>query len=250
MRPRVIPILLIHNQRLVKTVRFKEETYVGDPINAVKIFNEKEVDELIILDIGATAEKTPIDWGMISNLANECFMPFCYGGGVRSVDDFKKILSIGVEKVSINTAAIENVTLISDMAKHSGSQSVVASIDVKKDWLGRYRVFGIRGKKNTALDPVHFAKELENRGAGEILVNSVDRDGTYEGYDTHLIQKVSESVRIPVIACGGAKNVDNLKEVLHNGASAAAAGSLFVFYGVHRAVLINYPSAEVIGSLL
>lgn len=250
MRPRIIPVLLIHKRALVKTVRFKDETYIGDPINAVKIFNDKEVDELIVLDIGASTEGTPIDLQMISDLASECFMPLCYGGGIKSVEEIQKILSIGVEKIALNSSAISSFNLISDTAKVVGSQSVVVSIDIKKDWLGRNRVFAQRGMKNTGLDPVTFAKEVESRGAGEILLQSIARDGTYGGYDTELVQQVSGAVKIPVIACGGAKDLSSLRNILQNGAGAAAAGSFFVYYGPKRGILINYPTADEVGQLL
>jgi imidazole glycerol-phosphate synthase subunit HisF len=249
-RPRVIPILLIHKRGLVKTVRFGRETYIGDPINAVKIFNDKEVDELIIVDIGASVEKTSIDFDLLAHLADECFMPFSYGGGVRTLDEIRKILSIGVEKISLNSAAIESPDLIRRAADLVGSQSVVVSMDVKKNWRGRYRVYIDRGKRDTGIDPMAFAKEAESQGAGEILLNSIDHDGTYAGYDLPLVREISDKVRIPVIACGGAKDLPNMRDALRAGAAGAAAGSLFVYFGPTRGILINYPAPQEIGGLL
>ena len=228
---------------LVKTIKFKNPTYLGDPINAVKIFNDKEVDELLFLDITATIEhrRPPIEF--ITKIAEECFMPLGYGGGIRQTEDIKQILSLGVEKVSINSYAVENPAFINAAADLVGSQSIVVSIDVKKDLLGRYKVFTHRGRKNTGLDPIEFAVEMEKRGAGEIFLNSIDRDGSMQGYDLELIKKVSEAVRVPVVACGGAANINDLSQaVKQGGASAAAAGSLFVFQGRRRAVLISYPT--------
>lgn len=243
-RIRVIPVLLISNNKLVKTIKFNKLTYIGDPINAVKIFNEKEVDELIVADMSATTDKRPPSFKMITELASECFMPVCYGGGITTIEEIKKIINSGVEKVAINSAASSKSSLISDAATLFGSQSVVVSIDVKKDWWGKYNVFTNGGKINTKMDPSEFAKEMENRGAGEILLNSIDRDGTFSGYDTELIQRVSQNISIPVIACGGAGKLEDFAKAVNSGASAVAAGSLFVFHGKHRAVLINFPSQK------
>jgi cyclase len=243
-RARVIPVLLIKNAGLVKTIRFKNEKYVGDPINAVKILNEKEVDEIIILDITASVEKRRPNIKMISDIASECFMPVCYGGGITHIDEIKEIFYTGVEKVSINTNAVYNPGLILEAARLFGSQSIVVSIDVKKNLFGEYRVFTHRGKNNTHLGVVESAVNAQNSGAGEIFLTSIDRDGTYKGYDTELIKKVSEAVSIPVIACAGAGNIADFTDAIRCGASAVAAGSLFVFYGKNRAVLINFPSQE------
>lgn len=242
LQTRVIPCLLLKNNGLVKTVKFKDPKYVGDPINAVKIFNEKEVDELIFLDITATIENRKPNFEVISDIASECFMPFGYGGGIRNLDDIKKLFNLGVEKVIINSYAFENPMFIKEASSIFGSQSIVVSMDVKKGLFGKYEVFTNNGKKNTKLDPVKFAKQMEDMGAGELFLNSIDKDGTMQGYNIELIKKVSDSVNIPVIACGGAsKNEDFGEAVKKGGASGVAAGSMFVFYGKHKAVLISYP---------
>ena len=247
LKNRVIPCLLLRNSGLVKTVKFKDPKYVGDPINAIKIFNEKEVDELIFLDIDASKTgKTP-EFDRIKDLASECFMPLCYGGGVRSVGDIEKILSLGVEKVSINSHALKDLKFIQEVSEKFGSQSIVVAIDVKKDFLGKYRVYDHVKNKVTNIEPVKFAKEAAIMGAGEILINSVDRDGTMGGYDINLVKIITNAVPVPVIALGGAGNIDDITEVIKEGrASAAAAGSMFVFHGKYRAVLITYPDWEEI----
>lgn len=242
---RVIPCLLLRGQGLVKTVQFKDAKYVGDPINAVKIFNEKEVDELILLDILATVEQRKPPLKLISEVASECFMPLCYGGGICSLDDIKEIFNLGVEKVAVNTYAINNPYFIKEAAGKFGSQSIVLAMDVKRNLLGDYEVFTHGGRKSTKLDPVRLAIEIEEIGAGEIFLNSIDRDGTMQGYDIELIKKVTEAVSIPVIACGGAgKLSDFAVAIKEGGASAVAAGSLFVFHGEEHAVLISYPSVQ------
>ena len=241
---RVIPCLLLKNDGLVKSVKFKNPTYVGDPINAVKIFNDKEVDELIFIDIEATKKGAEPNYNLISRISCEAFMPFGYGGGITSIEQVKKLTRLGVEKVSINTGARNNPEIITQAAELAGSQSVVASIDVKKDILGRYRVFDYTQQKVTSLDAVEFAQFMKSKGAGEIFLNSVDRDGTFLGYDTGLIKKISQAVSIPVIASGGAGNIQHFGDAVRNGASAVAAGSFFVFYGPHRAVLITYPEKK------
>ena len=245
LRTRVIPCLLLRNLGLAKTVRFKDPKYVGDPINAIRIFNEKEVDELIVLDILASREGRRPPLKTVAEIASECFMPVCYGGGIRSVDDMAELFSIGIEKVSINSTAVTDPGLVRDAAERFGSQSVVVSIDVKKNFFGKYRVCAMGGQNVTDFDPVTFATRMEEMGAGEILLNSIDRDGTMAGYDTELIRRVSAAVSIPVIACGGAGKVsDFVDAVKKGGASAVAAGSMFVFHGKHRAVLISYPDQE------
>lgn len=241
---RVIPCLLLQKNGLVKTIKFKDPTYLGDPINVVKIFNEKEVDELIFLDITATIENRPPPFKYIAEIATECFMPLGYGGGVRSLEDMKKLFSLGVEKISINSYATENPTFIKAAADLFGSQSVVVAIDVKKNLMGKYEIYTRSGKKATPRDPVNFAVQMAEMGAGEILLNSIDRDGTMQGYDLSLIRQVSQAVDIPVIACGGAGNTRHLGEAVQAGASAVAAGSIFVFHGRHRAVLINFPTPQ------
>ncbi len=243
LRTRVIPCLLLRNRGLVKTVRFKDPIYLGDPINIVKIFNDKEVDELMFLDITATAENREPEFRLISEIASECFMPICYGGGIRSLKDIRSILSLGVEKVSLNSHAVENPSFVGLAADLVGRQSIVISLDVKKHSSGQYEIFIFGGMKPTGLDPIQFAIEMEKMGAGEILLNSIDRDGTMVGYDLDLIQSLTKSINIPVIACGGAGKFEDLADaVKRGGASAAAAGSLFVFQGRLRGVLINFPT--------
>jgi cyclase len=241
LKTRVMPCLLLDGRRLVKTIKFKDPNYVGDPVNAIMIYNEKEVDELIFLDINATELGKEPPYEVISKIATECFMPFTYGGGVKTVDQMKKIFGMGVEKMAINSQAVEEPTLITRAAELFGSQSVVASIDVKKIWAGGYKVFVKGGTKNTGLDPVSWSREVERLGAGEILLTSIDRDGTYEGYDIDLIRKVSSAVSVPVIACGGAGCIEDFRKAVDAGASAVAAGSMVVYHGPARGVLINFP---------
>jgi cyclase len=244
LRPRLIPCLLVHNGGLVKTVNFGNPKYVGDPINAVRIYNEKEVDELVVLDIDATAKGAEPDYQLISHLASECRMPLCYGGGVRTVAQIEKIISLGVEKVAVSSAVVENPKLISDAATRVGSQSVVVVIDVKKSGLlRRQEVVTHNGSRRTGLNPVEFARQMAELGAGEIVINSVDRDGEMKGYDLDLIEQVRQTVHLPLTVLGGAGSLDDLKELIRRyGIIGAAAGSLFVFKGRYRAVLINYPN--------
>jgi len=243
-RIRVIPCLLVQGRALVKTIRFKDPRYVGDPLNAVRIFNEKEVDELILLDIAATRQGKPPDLKLIEDIAGECFMPLCYGGGIRTQDDVTKILSLGVEKIALNTQAIEQPSFVSEMAKAVGSQSIVVSLDVARTTAGEYEIRTGCGSRGTGMAPVTCARLMEEMGAGELIVNSIDRDGTMGGYELDLIGRVARAVNIPVIACGGAGRTHDFSDAVRlAGVSAVAAGSLFVFYGKHRAVLINYPSA-------
>lgn len=243
-RPRVIPCLLLKNEGLVKTVKFKDPKYLGDPINIVRIFNDKEVDELIFLDITATVENRPPNFVMLGKITSECFMPLGYGGGIRTLEDVRKLLAIGVEKIVLNTAAVENPPLIRAAADYAGSQAVVISMDVKKTLLGKYEIYTRGGKKATGLDPVKFAVEMEKLGAGELFLNSIDRDGTMQGYDLGLVRRVADSVTVPVVACGGAGTIQHLAEAIQAGASAAAAGSMFVFQGPLRGVLISYPAQQ------
>jgi cyclase len=244
-KPRVIPALLLKGQGLVKTVKFKEPKYLGDPINIVRIFNDKEVDELVLLDITATPEKRGPQFDLLKNIASEAFIPLAYGGGIRSMDDVKKLLSIGIEKLIMNTSAVETPSLVREVADHAGSQAAVVSMDVKKGLLGKYEVLTHCGQKKTGLDPVKHAVEMERMGVGEILINSIDRDGTMQGYDLELVRKVADAVSVPVVACGGAGNLSHVSEVIKQGhASAAAAGSIFVFQGPLRGVLISYPTPK------
>lgn len=244
LRTRVIPVLLLAGRRLVKTVKFKNRIYVGDPINTVKLFNDKEVDELVIVDIDATVGDKEPDYEYIERLAGQCFMPLAYGGGIRSAEQARRLLAIGVEKVIVNTAAVVDPNLISSIAQDAGSQSVVVCIDVKKNWLGKYEVKTAGGTQGAGLDPVAFAVEAVQRGAGEVIVNSIERDGTQSGYDLELIARVASAVNVPVIACGGAHTLGDFSAAVQRGASAVAAGSMFVFHGPHRAVLINFPKAS------
>jgi imidazole glycerol-phosphate synthase subunit HisF len=247
---RIIPCLLLRNNGLVKTVKFRDSVYIGDPINAVKIYNEKEVDELIFLDIDATRKNQEPSFGLIRNIASECFMPFAYGGGVRSLDQIEKIIKSGAEKIVINTQAFLERSFIKEAAEKFGSSTIVVSMDVKKGFFDNYSVYIKGGSRNTGKNPVEYAREMEDAGAGEIFVNSIDRDGAMEGYDINLIRKVSDSVKIPVIACGGAGKLDDFKAAIQQGgASAVAAGSFFVFHGRRRAVLITYPSYSEISAL-
>lgn len=242
---RVIPVLLLKGKGLIKTVQFKRPVYVGDPINAVKVFNDKEVDELIFLDVLASKKGLPPDYKIIEAIASECFMPVCYGGGISSLEQIKKILNLGIEKVSLNHVALEKAELIKNAARIFGSQSIVVSLDVKKKRLGSQKIFSHSLGKTTSLDPIEYAKSMEKLGAGELLINSVDRDGTMSGYDIELIREIVSNVNIPVIACGGAGKLSHFQEVINNSNVAAiAAGSMFVFHGRHKAVLLSYPDQE------
>ncbi|MEW6608431.1 MAG: AglZ/HisF2 family acetamidino modification protein [bacterium] len=245
LKNRVIPCLLLQNQGLVKTIRFKEPKYVGDPINAIRIFNEKEVDELIFLDIIASKVGRSPNFEILQNIVGECFMPLCYGGGISRLEDIQKIFSLGVEKISINSFALKNIDFIKQASEIFGSQSIVVTIDVKKNFLEKYKVYDHTRNKITDIDPVEFAITTQEMGAGEILLNSVDRDGTQGGYDIDLITKITNVLSIPVIAMGGAGKIDDFVDAVKKGnASAVAAGSMFVFHGKHRAVLITYPEYQ------
>lgn len=243
MRARVIPVLLLRGHGLVKTRKFKDPVYVGDPVNAVRIFSEKEVDELVILDIDATREGREPDFDLVAEIAGECFMPVAYGGGVCSLAHARKLIRAGIEKVVVNSATVQSQGFIREIADVFGSQAVVGSIDVRKTLLGGYRVHTRSGTQDTGLRPEDHAETLERAGVGEILLNSIDNDGQMAGYDLPLIKKVSGRVNVPVVACGGAGTIGHLRQALSEaGASAVAAGSMFVFHGKRRAVLINYPT--------
>jgi imidazole glycerol-phosphate synthase subunit HisF len=241
-RIRVIPLLLMHNDGLVKSTKFKEYKYVGDPINAVRIFNEKEVDELAILDIDASRENRAPNISRIREIVSEAFMPIGYGGGITKLEQAKEIFAAGVEKIILNRAAVKNAILVSEMAKQFGSQSVVISIDYKRNIFGKLCVYIDGGKVNTGMDPTAFAKQMEEAGAGEIILNSIDRDGTFMGFDLETIDKISHAVNIPLIAVGGASSLLDFREAVQHGASAVGAGSMFVFQRPHKAVLISYPN--------
>lgn len=242
---RLIPVLLLRNESLVKTIQFQKFTYVGDPCNTIRIFNELEVDELIVLDITASKNGKKPEEVLLRNMANECFMPLAYGGGIKSLDDAKLIFSIGYEKVVINTAAIERPLLISELAEHFGSQAIIVSIDFKKDWLNRKSVRSCGGTINNKIDPVVWAKEAERLGAGEIFLTSIDREGTWQGFDEELIKKVVENVSIPVIAHGGAGAMSDVRKVVEcAGASAVGVGNLVVFQKKGMGVLVNVPRED------
>lgn len=248
LRPRIIPCLLLHQGGVVKTQGFKEPKYVGDPINAVRIFNEKEADELMVLDIDATVNKVAPDFDLIAKLAAECRMPLCYGGGVTTVEQAARIVDMGVEKVALSAAAIANPSLLTEIAAAVGRQSVVAVLDVRKrtGLFGKgYELCTHNGKTVHKYDPVVFAKKLQDAGAGEIVINSVDRDGLMQGYDLELAAQFKQSLKVPVTFLGGAGSLDHIGELISSlGVVGAAAGSLFVFKGKYRAVLINYPTRE------
>lgn len=245
LRTRVIPVLLLRGESLVKTVRFGRFTYVGDPCNTVRIFNELEVDELCVLDITATKEGRGPNLALLADLANECFMPLSYGGGIRSFEQAESVFKIGIEKVILNTGAVEQPELVSRIAQHYGSQAVIVSIDVARDFLGRAQVRTRSGTRSTGMDPVQWAREAERLGAGEILLTAIDREGTWSGLDLELLKLVSHAVSIPVIAHGGAGRVEHLRQaVREGGASAVALGSMVVFQKKDMGVLVNFPEAR------
>ena len=246
LRPRIIPCLLIRNKGLVKTVKFGDFKYVGDPLNAVRIFNEKVVDELMVIDIDATSEGRKPDYAMIRNLAAECRMPLCYGGGVKTAEQIETIVTLGVEKVAVSSVGINNPALVTEAAGKVGSQSIVVVMDVKKKHFGsRYGVFTHNGTQKTSYEPSELATKLEEHGAGEIVVNSIDRDGVMEGYDLELISQVRGATSLPITVLGGAGSLEDITNLIRSyGIIGAAAGSLFVFKGRYRAVLINYPSPD------
>jgi imidazole glycerol-phosphate synthase subunit HisF len=242
LRPRIIPCLLVKNKGLVKTVKFGNPKYVGDPINAVKIFNEKEADELIVLDIDATANGSPPDFALIKKLAAECRMPLCYGGGVSTVEQAKRIIGLGVEKVAISSAALTNPELISAISAEIGSQSMIVILDVKKSLFGKYEICTLNGQKNTGRSPIEVAQQAEKLGAGEIVINSIDNDGLMKGYDLDLAASVRGAIQVPMSVLGGAGSLSDIERLVSAcGVVGAAVGSLFVFKGPYKAVLINYP---------
>jgi cyclase len=245
LKPRVIPVLLLHDNGLVKTKKFSNPVYVGDPVNAVKIFNLKEVDELVFLDINASKNNTEPDYELITDIAAEAFMPFGYGGGVKNIDQIRRLLRVGVEKIIINTA-LENEDFVKESVKIFGSSTIVASIDVIKTGTNNYYLYShLHKKSHTKIDIFEYIRKIELLGVGEIFINNVERDGMFSGYDISFLNKVSELVGVPVIGCGGARDLQDIKELIkHTGCTAAAAGSLFVFYGKHKAVLITYPEEK------
>ena len=249
-RKRVIPVLLLQGEGLVKTINFKNPKYVGDVVNSVKIFNDKEIDELALIDITPLDSRSEPNFNLLKDIASECFCPLSYGGKVRSIEQIRKILGIGIEKVIVNSAAIEEPEFLKSACMEFGSSTIVGSIDIKRDFFGRQRVYTRNGRKNTGKTPLEVIIQLEKCGVGEILLNSIDRDGTKKGFDLDTINILSNSVAIPVIACGGANSVDDFILALKNGASAVAAGSKFVFTGKHNAVLITYLSEDENNKLL
>jgi cyclase len=251
LKTRVIPTLLLRGAGLVKTTGFRNPVYVGDPINAIRIFNEKEVDELVLLDITASRTGKGPAFATIEDIASECFMPVAYGGGISSVDQIRKILGAGVEKVVINTAALQNPRLVQDAVREFGSQAIVVSIDVKRKLLGRFEVYSDGGSRPAGHEPAAYARQMQELGAGEILLTAIDRDGTMKGYDVELISRVTSAVSIPVIASGGAGTIADFGAASKQaGAAAVAAGAMFVFHGPHRAVLITYPSQAELSAVL
>lgn len=243
LRPRIIPSLLVHENGLVKTVNFKNPKYVGDPINAVKIFNEKEVDELAIFDIDATVLGKEPNYSLIERLASQSMMPLCYGGGVKTVEQAQRIFSLGIEKIALSSAVLHNPKLITEISDRVGAQSVIVVLDVKKKLLGGYEVYTHNGKKATGINPFKFVEEAQRLGAGEIVINSIDKDGVMKGYDLDLITKVREKISLPMTVLGGAGSLQDIEKVIDvHGVIGVAAGSLFVFKGPYKAVLINYPT--------
>ena len=245
LQPRIIPSLLIHEKGLVKSTKFKDYKYVGDPINAVKIFNEKEVDEIIIVDIDASVNGNEPDYRLIEKLAYECRMPLCYGGGIKTAKQAQRIFALGVEKISISSIAVQNPEIISEIANVVGNQSVVVVLDVKKKLFGGYEIYTHNGTKKTGIDPVEFVQKIEKLGAGEIVINSIDNDGTMKGYDLNLLDLIRDKISLPLTVLGGAGNLNHIGEVIaKHGIIGVAAGSNFIFKGKYRAVLINYPTVK------
>ena len=250
-RNRIIPILLLKNNGLYKTLKFNTPKYVGDPINAVKIFNDKCVDELCFLDISASPQGKAPNLVMLKDIASECFMPLSYGGGIKSTEMIREILNVGVEKIILNTEAIRTPQLIKESSQFFGSSTIVVSIDVKKNLFGKYHVYINGGNEKTKYDPIEWSKKVESLGAGEIIINAIDKDGTLSGYDFSLIKSIANTVNIPVVAAGGAASLTDFEKAIKDSkASAVAAGAFFVFQGKHNAVLITYPSEIEIEKLL
>jgi len=246
LRPRIIPSLLIHANGLVKTVNFKNPKYVGDPINSIKIFNEKEVDELVVFDIDATVSGNEPNYLLLERLANQTMMPLCYGGGVKSLQQAQRIFSLGIEKIALSSSVIQNPNLITEIGDRVGSQSVIVVLDVKKKIFGGYEVFTHNGKIATGVCPMKFVQKAQRLGAGEIIINSIDNDGVMNGYDMNLIDKIREKTTLPITVLGGAGSLDDIEKVISkHSIIGVAAGSLFVFKGKYKAVLINYPDRKL-----
>lgn len=250
LKNRLIPCLLLQDGGLVKTQKFSNPKYVGDPINTIRIFNEKEVDELLVLDIKANKTRSEPNYDLIEEIAGECFMPLCYGGGVATVEQAKRLFTIGVEKIAIQTGALEDLNLVTEIAARYGNQSLVVAIDIKKNILGQYKLYSSASGKLLSKGWLDFLRCAVQAGAGEILVNSVDKDGTLEGMDLALIKVASDACSIPLIALGGLNSLANMKAAVEAGASAVAAGAYFIFHGSHRAVLVTYPKYDDLVALL
>ena len=251
LQTRVIPCLLLEGDTLVKTVNFKKPSYIGDPVNTARIFNELEVDELALLDISATNNKRKPNFKILAELANECFMPLAYGGGINTFEDAKKIFKIGIEKIIINSAAFTNPGLITQLAEHFGNQAIVVSIDVKKNMFGKYQVYSNSGTKKQKVDPVIWAKELEQWGAGEILLTAIHQEGTWMGFDINIIDKISNAVNIPLIANGGASSIEDIGKAVKEGqASAVSLGSMVVYQNKGMGVLVNFPDTKKLKRVL
>lgn len=244
LRYRIIPSLLLHNKGLFKTIKYNlnKGKYVGDPINAIKIFNDKGVDELIFLDIDASKEKRGPDFKILKDIATECFMPVSYGGGITTIDEIKKIFQIGIEKVILNTILIHNMSLLKEASRTFGAQSIVASVDIKRNFFGKYKVYNSSKQKITNLEIKNYLKNLEENGVGEIYISDVEKDGTLEGYNIELFKELIKDIKVPIIVNGGAKDINDFSKAIKEAkVSAVSAGSMFVFKGPHKAVLITYP---------
>lgn len=243
--PRIIPCLLVKDKGLVKTVKFKDPKYVGDPINAVKIFNEKECDELMVIDIDATAHNREPDYKMIENIAAECRMPLCYGGGVKTAEQAQKIFNLGVEKIALSSAAIDNIDLVTEIAGQVGAQSIVVVLDVKKKLFGGYAIYTENGTRQSKIDLISYVQALQSAGIGELVINSIDQDGCMGGFDLNLIDTIKPLTHVPLTVLGGAGSIEDISKLIkQHGIIGISAGSLFVFKGKYRAVLINYPSPK------
>jgi imidazole glycerol-phosphate synthase subunit HisF len=244
---RIMPCLLVQNDKLVKTVKFRNPQYIGDPVNAIKIYNEKEVDELIVVDISENRAQRGPNYRLIREIANECFMPVCYGGGISTIEQIQQILKIGIEKVVINSAIYKNRLLIQQAARLFGNQCIVVSVDVKKNIWGNYKVTFVSGSKTIETELTGFIKEMEELGAGELLINDISKEGTWDGFDLDLLKKVTSSVNIPVIAMGGAGNMEHITAAISHGkVSAVAIGSMAVYQNKGMGVLINFPKKELL----
>ncbi len=250
LKHRVIPVLLLKDGGLVKTERFQKPKYVGDPINAIRIFNEKEVDEIIVLDIDATRTGRAPDYALIEDFASECFMPLTYGGGIQTIEQAERLFSLGIEKICLQSAALSDVSIVTQFAERFGTQAVAVSVDVRRDLFGRPKLYSAAVGKPVARDWLEFAKSAETAGAGEIVLNAVDKDGTLSGPDLALIREAAGQLRVPLVALGGVSSLADIKAAVDTGASAVAAGAFFVFNGRHRAVLITYPGYEELEALL